>query len=167
MGVPFIFFSTPVAMEGRGRKEKREHPTWMSVFPNVTFTTLGSGNKRTVGVAGGLRGLPVHGPLHGFLPASKPELTLCVGGGKGGHTRLVRHGATIQLICKKVAVPLTLRIDLGLICRGCDVRNAIGAQVPHVHPLGGPRCHGCAQSCGLGHGGFHCTRNKETSRMRY
>lgn len=34
---------------------------------------------RTVGVAVGLRGLPVHGSLDGFLPSGEAELALCGG----------------------------------------------------------------------------------------
>lgn len=34
------------------------------------------GPRRTVAAALGLRGLPVHGPLHGFLPPGEAELAL-------------------------------------------------------------------------------------------
>lgn len=116
---------------------------------------------RTVGVAVGLRGLPVHGSLDGFLPSGEAELALC-----GGQTEGVRPGGTISASAPTGSPPgsvlLTVRVDLRLEFLGGDVWEVAGAQAPHVHPLCRPRCHGRTQSRGLRHGGSHWTNRRQT-----
>lgn len=57
---------------------------------------------------------------------------------------------------------LTVGVDLRFIFLWCDLREVTGVQTPHLHPLCRPRCHGCTQSRGLGHGGPHWTRVRHT-----
>lgn len=104
-------------------------------------------------VAASLRlcGLPVHGPLHGFLPSGEAELALWQDDitGQAWRGPLASETGSIEL--------LTVRVDLRLVLLTHDLQEVTGPQVPHVHPLGCPRCHGRTQSRGLRHGGSHWT----------
>lgn len=106
----------------------------------------------TVAAARRLCGLPVHGPLHGFLPPGEAELALWQDNITDQAWRDLPASET-GLVCEF----LTVQVDLRLVRLTCDLGQVTGAQVPHVHPLGCPRCHGRTQSRGLGHGGTHWT----------
>lgn len=115
----------------------------------------------TFGLGRSLRGLPVHGPLHGFLPSSEAGLALCRGGtrAKWDYAAHADKTSTGNRVARPV---LTLRIDLRLVRRGHAGWQVGGAQVPHIHPLGGAGCHGGTQSRGLRHDGFHWEEDDQT-----
>lgn len=60
--------------------QRKKNTFWLNNPFSCFFFNLKKKSKKnalTFGVGLRLRGLPVHGPLHGFLPAGEPRLALC------------------------------------------------------------------------------------------